>query len=180
MAAKKKAKRKAAKKKVARKRPARRPAKKGAKKASKHETAARPTAADVPALQTPARSDGRFELRMILLVVAVLAALASFMALKQSRGPADLALAARKLLFEHKQSQLAVGDKRLVIRVKTVISRNHRVWIDLLPAGTFLPPQEGSNDYTVLQHDFGDDQTAVYRPGPWEEALRQTLAEKKK
>ena len=74
---------------------------------------------------------------------------------------------------------MAMESKRIVIRIKNTQANNHHVWVDVLPLGSFLPPKEGANDYTVLDHNYGDDQTKVYQRGGWEKTLRQALNDKK-
>jgi hypothetical protein len=166
--------------------------KKAGKKALPRKTAAKKKTgkrAPVPRLvppaprpAPPAQNQGRFELRIILLVVALLAGYAAFSGLKKSRGPADIAAVAMALNLAHATTQLdlAGGQQRILIRSAQTISRNQHIWVDVLPPGSFMPPRAGANDYTVLDHNFGDDMTALYQQGPWEGRLRRTLEEKSK
>jgi len=42
-----------------------------------------------------------------------------------------------------------------------------------------MPPTEGENNYTVLDHNYWDDVTKIYKKGAWEQALRDMYDEKK-
>lgn len=112
------------------------------------------------------KKEGSFELRVTLLVIALSAALLAVFTLHKSRDPQTLALAVKNLTGGEGLSQLPMGRSRVILR-----SQKEKVWVDVLPKGSFMPPNSGVNDGTVFEYDLGRSKALLYHQGPWEKAL---------